>query len=225
MAGYRWRVIGVNDYPWPSAPCGANNPNDCSYSYRNCTDFCQWRIRHDLGAGCLYLGNADMWASKAAALGYRVDGSPAPGSILMDPSHVNGAGSVGHVAFVLGVGPGTFFGVTAGTAQVAVEDYDWLRCGYLKHALPISGSRFIHVRDLSGPPPSPAPTPVPVPVPTPPPTTPGSLLVPALVTLAGITGVWYALHRDPTLGERIRRDAGALEQRIARLDTGLGFRR
>ena len=149
-------MIGTNDYPWATDVCGANNPANCSYSIRNCTDFAMWRMRHDLGLPCLYLGNALTWAIKAEGLGYTVNGVPALGSILQLGPGVNGASSDGHVAFVLGVGPGTFYGVTAATGEVVVEDFNWHACAYWQHTLPIAGgTRFIHFADLTppGPPP------------------------------------------------------------------------
>ena len=150
-------TIGINDYPWASAACGANNPANCSYSIRNCTDFAMWRIRHDLGVGCLFLGNAKEWGIKAAGAGYRVDGNPALGSILQLDGGVNGASSDGHVAFVLGVGPGSFYGLSAGAGQVVCEQYNWNPCAYSKRVFPVAGSHFIHIHDLSGPPPPPPP--------------------------------------------------------------------
>lgn len=152
------QAYGVDNYMWPGLTCGANNPENCSYSAKDCTDFAMQRIRYTLGLPCLYLGNASSWASKAAGLGYTVNAIPHLGAILALGPNVNGASSDGHVGFVLGVGPGSFFGQVAGAGQVVVEQYNWVPCAWNIRVFPMAGSQFIHFADLSpastGPPPA-----------------------------------------------------------------------
>jgi len=147
---------GVNDYPWPSAPCGANNPNNGNYAYRNCTDFCQWRMHHDLGYRYVQWGDGGQWWHKAAADGVPVDGKPRPHDVMsLDPGAQGSNPSAGHVAMVLEVGPSTH----AKADQVYVEQYDWNPvCGYNRQTfkVPAAGTHFIH---LSAAPQPPQPTP------------------------------------------------------------------
>ena len=54
--------------------------------------------------------NADHWAVNARAAGFRVGTHPAVGAIAVWPAHVDGAGAVGHVAYVEQVKPdGSFY--------------------------------------------------------------------------------------------------------------------
>src|SRR5579884_3516397 len=53
--------------------------------------------------------NASHWASNAKAAGFRVGTTPAVGAIAVWQPHVDGAGAVGHVAYVEKVQPGSFY--------------------------------------------------------------------------------------------------------------------
>lgn len=157
------QAYGVDNYMWKALACGANNTANCSYSAHNCTDFAMQRIRYTLGLACEYLGNALNWGPKAAALGFAVNTMPALGSILWLGANMLGASEDGHVAFVIGVGPGTFFGVQCAAGQVVCEQYNWTPCAWSKRVFPTTGgARFIHFRDLaaSGPTPPPAKSPI-----------------------------------------------------------------
>jgi surface antigen len=52
-------------------------------------------------------GDAQYWAGNAAYNGWTVSSIPRVGSIAVFPRYTNGAGSVGHVAWVTSVGSGT----------------------------------------------------------------------------------------------------------------------
>ena len=152
------QAYGIDNYLWKSLTCGANNPANCSYSAHNCTDFAMQRIRYTLGLNCEFLGNALNWGPKAAAQGFAVNTTPALGSVLWLGANVLGASAEGHVAFVIGVGPGTFFGTKAAAGQVVCEQYNWTPCAWSIRVFPVSGgARFIHFKDLAAPGPPPPP--------------------------------------------------------------------
>lgn len=73
------------------------------YAFGNCTSYAyERRVQLGLPVGSFW-GNAATWASYASAAGLRVDGSPAPGSIMQNSG---GYGGYGHVAIVESVNPG-----------------------------------------------------------------------------------------------------------------------
>lgn len=113
----------VDDYPYPTADPNALSP--FRYSYRDCTDFCCWRINRDNGdtsAPWTWTwaelrpsgGNGDAigWRGDWLILGYDVDIAPVPGCIGWIGSR---AGEFGHVAYVQAV---------SGDSLV-IEDYNW----------------------------------------------------------------------------------------------------
>lgn len=140
-------MLGVDDYPWHGAPCDANNP-DTNFAYLNCTDFCAWRMRNDLGFPGFsasfngqHFGNGGQWADEASAIGVQVDGNPVRGSLACFQPGVQGVGSAGHIAVVL----------SGGSSSMTIEDYNWARCRYLVHTVPTAGVRFIHFADMPQP--------------------------------------------------------------------------
>jgi surface antigen/LysM repeat protein len=58
------------------------------YAYGNCTSYAFWK-RAQMGrpVGSMW-GNAGTWASRAAAAGYAVNKTPAPGAVIQDWGHV-----------------------------------------------------------------------------------------------------------------------------------------
>jgi surface antigen len=143
---------GQNDYPWAGAPCGENNPANCNYAYRNCTDFAMWRIRHDLGLPCMALGNAGRWLDSLEELGYPVDQVPQVHDVMiLEPGEQGSNLKFGHVAMVLTVG-------AEGT--VLVEQYDWLPCEYDQMVFKVTPkTHFVHLAPKPAPPIPPVPTP------------------------------------------------------------------
>lgn len=96
-------VAGVN-YGNYSGGYGSSNPYAASagnrYAFGNCTWYAYER-RAQLGKPIgSFWGNAATWASYAAAAGFKVNGTPAPGAIM-----ANGGG-YGHVSIVESVNPG-----------------------------------------------------------------------------------------------------------------------
>jgi hypothetical protein len=94
-------------------------------------------------------GNADNWANAARATGVPVDTTATLGSVAQFPPNVGGAGSAGHVAWVIGVGNGT----------VTVEDYNYADSydgytyyNYSQHTVATSGLNFIHFGGAVGTP-------------------------------------------------------------------------
>src|SRR5207249_4680209 len=76
-------AVGFDDYPYK----GRTGDDPWGFAGANCTSFVAWRINHYLGIpfqadmGGAYFGDAAYWDGNAAALGYRVDELPTPGSI------------------------------------------------------------------------------------------------------------------------------------------------
>lgn len=140
---------GTNDYPWPNAECGEDNPNNCNYAYRNCTDFAMWRIRHDLGLPCMALGNAGKWLDSLEELGYPHGNVPHVHDVLvLEPGEQNSNPRFGHVAMVL----------TASAASVSVEQYDWTPCQYSHGVFQVTPRTHFVTLVAPKPPTPPAPT-------------------------------------------------------------------
>lgn len=77
-----------------------------AYTRCACTDWAH-RQRPDLP---LSLGNAHTWGARAKANGFPVDGEPRAGDIVVLQPGVQGAHrSLGHVAYVTGVGAGKVY--------------------------------------------------------------------------------------------------------------------
>jgi surface antigen len=89
-------------YDWGPVKNGsaASQLSKYGYGYRNCTDYVAWKLA-SLGvkpAQYKGLGNANSWASNAAAHKLVHNTKPAVGSVA-----VSTAGRFGHVAFVIAV--------------------------------------------------------------------------------------------------------------------------
>lgn len=134
---------GNGGYPWANA--ATNYDNHCRYPdgsvasdpwgdcLRQCTSFAAWH-RHYYNDGAAMpenWGNAGQWIYHAAH-----DGSPSVGAIaVFPPGGSSGAGSVGHVAIVIGAHGGT----------IDLAEYNWLPFQYdTRYNVPIADMSFIH---------------------------------------------------------------------------------
>jgi surface antigen len=128
---------------------GANN----GLVGHNCTSYANYRLRQN-GSPQPWpspMGNANAWKDRAQRAGYRVDGTPAVGSIAWW-----GSGSLGHVAYVESV--------TSSSIIVSEDHYITNAPGYDDRKQINSGTSawpeaFLHIRDGATAPPPPA-TPV-----------------------------------------------------------------
>lgn len=133
------RVIG-DDYPaaWRNNP---NTVDSWGYYTGNCTSFVANRL-HNVNPFEVprAMGNGAQWGAVARSLGYRVDNTPAVGSVAYYTD-----GVYGHVAWVAEIVGG----------NIVVEEYNWIRNGkmdYTYHPQTQSISKptgFIHFKDLS----------------------------------------------------------------------------
>lgn len=137
---------GTNDYPYKNSAIDVSD--GWGFLTRECTSFVAWRIRNDIGISDFtngwkggWFGNASNWAANARALGVPVDTNATVGSVAQFPPGVDGAGSNGHVAYVLSVSSST----------VTVEDYNYADnydgntyYNYSQHTVSRSGLNFIH---------------------------------------------------------------------------------
>lgn len=133
------RVIG-DDYPaaWRNNP---NTVDSWGYYTGNCTLFVANRL-HNVNHFEVprAMGNGAQWGAVARSLGYRVDNTPAVGSVAYYTD-----GVYGHVAWVAEIVGG----------NIVVEEYNWIRNGkmdYTYHPQTQSISKptgFIHFKDLS----------------------------------------------------------------------------
>lgn len=133
------RVIG-DDYPatWRNNP---NSVDSWGYYTGNCTSFVANRL-HNVNHFEVprAMGNGAQWGAVARSLGYRVDNTPAVGSVAYYTD-----GGYGHVAWVAEI---------VGS-NIVVEEYNWFLNGgmdytYHTQTQPISKpAGFIHFKDLS----------------------------------------------------------------------------
>lgn len=133
------RVIG-DDYPaaWRNNP---NTVDSWGYYTGNFTSFVANRL-HNVNHFEVprAMGNGAQWGAVARSLGYRVDNTPAVGSVAYYTD-----GVYGHVAWVAEIVGG----------NIVVEEYNWIRNGkmdYTYHPQTQSISKptgFIHFKDLS----------------------------------------------------------------------------
>ncbi|MEN3309573.1 MAG: hypothetical protein V7603_5775 [Micromonosporaceae bacterium] len=104
-------ALNPADYLWPAQDGWAGDGH--GYYQGECVSFAAWAVRSDgreHTASPDYLGNADAWS------GAYVDATPHDGDVAQWDAGRNGAGSVGHVAYVAAVN-------SDGT--VRVWEYNW----------------------------------------------------------------------------------------------------
>lgn len=104
------------------------------YAYGNCTSYAHWK-RAQIGRpiGTMW-GNAGTWASRAAAAGYAVNKTPAPGAVIQD---------WGHVAIVEKVLPNGDLELSEMNASVAGGGYNKVS-GRILPAGQVSQYMYIH---------------------------------------------------------------------------------
>lgn len=131
-------TVGRDDYPYrTSAPNGLDRWN---FNIRQCTSFVAWRITHDNKVRFsnsykgVHWGNAENWDDAARSVRIRVDHTPYRGSVAQFNVGVQGAGSMGHVAYVMRVQ----------TKRVLVEEYNRKKYAYDQYWVNRSGLNFIH---------------------------------------------------------------------------------
>lgn len=126
---------GVDPFAYPWGGVGAGNWVGDGHGYYEgeCVSYAAWAVRaesHSISPD--FLGNADQWASHGVPVG-----GARPGDVAMWDDNHNGAGSLGHVAFVTAV-------YTDGTVQIT--EYNWSYAhGYDSRRIGTSvPSRYLH---------------------------------------------------------------------------------
>ncbi|MBO3744442.1 CHAP domain-containing protein [Streptosporangiaceae bacterium NEAU-GS5] len=124
--------LNPNNYPWPAQDAWVADGH--GYYEGECVSFAAWAIRADGMAQSKstdWLGNADMWK------GAYVDSAPHAGDVAQWDDNRNGAGSLGHVAYVAAVN---------GDGTVKVYEYNWGNFHRLNiRTIPASApSRYLH---------------------------------------------------------------------------------
>jgi surface antigen len=119
-------------YPWPAQDGWVVDGH--GYYQGECVSFAAWAVRTDGRAHTKlpdFLANANQWT------GAYVDATPHVGDVAQWDGGVNGAGSVGHVAYVTAVN-------TNGTVTIA--EYNWGNFHRLNtRTIPVNNpSRYLH---------------------------------------------------------------------------------
>jgi surface antigen len=87
-------------------PRGRTGTTNSTYAQGECTWYADQEAHLYTGVWLPnYLGNAGQWAASAASNGWATGSTPRIGSVLVIPPGQDGAGSVGHVAWVTEVYP------------------------------------------------------------------------------------------------------------------------
>ena len=96
-------------YPYACGLYGLMSPwvDAGNYGCAQCVSYAAWMMGQVTGQYPVGWGNADNFPANAAAAGFNVSYTPHVNSIVFFPSGVNGAGGVGHVAWVEGVSGST----------------------------------------------------------------------------------------------------------------------
>ncbi len=98
-------------YPWPNVSGWVNDHH--GYYEAECVSFAAWAVRSDglpHTKSPDFLGNANKWT------GAYVDSAPHVGDVAQWDPYRNGAGSVGHVAYVAAVNS---------NGTVTIDEYNW----------------------------------------------------------------------------------------------------
>lgn len=127
---------------YPAAWRFAEGYDQWGYAMGNCTSFVAYRLKNvNHIEPPRALGNGAQWGASARGYGYRVDKTPARGSVAYFDD-----GGYGHVAWVADVRGD----------NVIIEEYNWYINGIYDHSyhtqtLPISHyTGYIHFKDLKG---------------------------------------------------------------------------
>jgi surface antigen len=118
--------LNVNNYPWRVGPTQWVDDGHGYYA-GECVSFAAWAIRSDGRPHTKspdFLGNADMWH------GASTTSIPYVGEIAQWDPNVNGAGAMGHVAYVAAVNTDD---------TITVDEYNWTDSydGYVAHRLSV----------------------------------------------------------------------------------------
>jgi surface antigen len=89
-----------------AAPQGATTSGN-GFSYGQCTYYAEQEAGQYAGVWPYFHGNALQWTANAAANGWTVGSGPRIGSVIVFQPGVDGAGDLGHVAFVTNYYPST----------------------------------------------------------------------------------------------------------------------
>jgi surface antigen len=98
-------------YPWPTQDSFVSDQH--GYYEAECVSFASWAVRTDGRAhtrNADFLGNANVWS------GAYVDSAPHAGDVAQWDPYTNGAGAVGHVAYVAAVNS---------DGSVVINEYNW----------------------------------------------------------------------------------------------------
>lgn len=132
-------------YPCLGAIPDGNCPQTPTYQARECTSGASWWGSQYQGKPWpTGWGNAMNWPAAARKAGFTVNTTPAIYSIMCLGPNVNGAGPVGHVAYV--VGP-----VVQGHAEVFEMDFR-IRFGFDFRPALVTGCEYIHLTPKPVPP-------------------------------------------------------------------------
>ena len=149
--GYATWVTSNPSGQWPWTQYGPGQASSNSYGLHNCTLYAAYRLMEN-GSGPLpNLGDAAQWASSADNDHFRVDQTPAVGSIAQ---WNQGGGGSGHVAYVESVDPGDS-GITVTEDNYIPGGAQYFAGGYTAEVHITAGSavwpaNFIHIKDVSG---------------------------------------------------------------------------
>lgn len=127
------RCVDMSVYPFPYQSGYVADGH--GYYEDECTSFAAWALRATgvSSAAADWQGNADMWGPNAAY----VDASPHAGDVAQWFDNHNGAGGLGHVAYVQSVN---------GDGTITVYEYNW-GAFHQPHirTIPVSApSRYLH---------------------------------------------------------------------------------
>ncbi len=98
------------------------------YPGDNCTNYVAFveSTQYHVATPLYDLGNADEWATSAAAHGVLVNKTPLVGSVAVWPDDSAGIPGSGHVAVVEAVGPRASFIVLSQQHMIGADGFDWV---------------------------------------------------------------------------------------------------
>ena len=152
-------ALASDDYPYKNACAGCHTTNqgydhndfsEWNFFYRQCTDFCAWRLNHNNGVsftnwyGGVQWGNAKNWKAAAESLGITCNGTPAVGAIACWTG-----GTWGHVAWVQSI--------SGSNVYVEEYNYNYASAYGTRNIASNPPTCYIHIKDL-GNTPDPNPT-------------------------------------------------------------------
>jgi surface antigen len=124
------------------------------YAGDNCTNYVAFVESQVYGVPTprYLLGDADQWASNAAAHGVEVDTTPTVGSVAAWGADTAGMSGYGHVAVVEAVGPNdSYIDVSESGMGTSADGFDWERIYAHQSSWEPWPSDFIHFSDTKFP--------------------------------------------------------------------------